>query len=657
MCGIAGFLDHRVTDPGLVCRAMADALTHRGPDDSGCWVEAGAGVALGHRRLSIIDVSPTGHQPMESGSGRYVMVFNGEIYNHLEIRDDLESARGVVPWRGRSDTETLLYAIETWGVAAALRRCVGMFAIAVWDRSRRCLILARDRIGEKPLYYGQFRGGLVFASELKAMRIHPAFDGDIDRSAVALLLRHCYIPEPQSIYRNVRKLPAGTTLEVTAGGQCGEPQRYWDAQERIDAARRQRFSGSSMEAVDALERVLDESIRLQMIADVPVGAFLSGGIDSSLVVAMMQRRSTGKVRTFTIGFEDKRYDESHYARAVADHLGTKHTELTVTSAEAMEVIPELPRLYDEPFGDSSQIPTFLVSRLARSEVTVSLSGDAGDELFGGYTRYDLASRARWKLERIPGVLRQAIPKLIRRRSSEWWTQNLRVATHTLPKRWRGRDFGAKLYRFADLAGCSDWEFYHGLVSHWNQPGIVIGADGAESPVRRIMSRPSDLSYLERMMYWDLVTYLPGDILVKVDRAAMSVGLETRVPLLDHRVVEFAWSLPIHMKFRKGLGKWILRRLLDRYVPRQLVDRPKVGFGIPISAWLRGPLRDWAEAQISDSRLRQEGILDPLVIRKRWHEHLAGTHDWGYLLWDVLMFQAWLDAQSESLVARTVSVGM
>lgn len=651
MCGIAGFLDRRVPDPALVCRRMTDALSHRGPDDSGCWVDLDAGVALGHRRLSIVDVSETGHQPMASPSGRYELVFNGEIYNHLEMRRDLESMQAGVPWRGRSDTETLLCAIETWGIETALKRCVGMFALAIWDRSRRSLTLARDRIGEKPLYYGRFHGALIFASELKAMRIHPAFDGEIDRNAVALLLRHCYIPEPESIYRNVGKLPAGTILEIAADGCCGEPRRYWDAAEAIQLARRQTFSGSEAEAVDALERVLEESIALQMIADVPVGAFLSGGIDSSLVVAMMQRRATGKVRTFTIGFEDKTYDESRYARAVAEHLGTEHTDLIVTSTQAMDVIPELPRLYDEPFADSSQIPTFLVSKLARTKVAVSLSGDAGDELFGGYQRYALATQAWSKLRGMPGALRQAVPHMIRLRPSEWWTRHLQFASRVLPARWRGSDVGAKLHRLADLVGCSEWEFYYGLVSHWTDSEVVIGGESGRSPVKEIMATPSDLSYLEQMMYWDLVTYLPGDILVKVDRAAMAVGLETRVPLLDHRVVEFAWSLPLHLKFRHGVGKWILRKLLDRYVPRQLVDRPKVGFGIPINAWLRGPLRDWAEAQISESRLRDEGILNPVAIRVRWQQHLAGTHDWAYSLWDVLMFQAWLEAQREFRVAQ------
>lgn len=626
---------------------MTNALSHRGPNDSGYWIDARAGVALGHRRLSIIDVSPAGHQPMRSASGRYEMVFNGEIYNHVALRGELENGQRSVSWRGGSDTETLLLAIETWGVIGALQRCVGMFAIAIWDSVRRCLVLARDRFGEKPLYYGQFGGLFAFASELKAMRVHPAFDGTIDRNALALLLRHGYIPEPECIYRNVRKLPPGTLLEINAHGQCGEPNRYWDAEQSIRDVRRHPFSGSACDAVDELERVIDRSIGLQMVADVPVGAFLSGGIDSSVVVAMMQRRATGKIRTFTIGFGEKAYDESQYARAVAQHLGTDHTELLVTPAEAMEVIPDIPRLYDEPFADSSQIPTHLVSKLARSKVTVSLSGDAGDEIFGGYGRYMTATRIWRSIGRVPGPIRRTIRSTIRLQTPEWWSKRLQFVRAVLPKRWHEADIGTKLQVLGELVGCSRWELYYGLVSQWTESSLVMGDVSGQSPIRKLMSRPIEWSYLERMMYWDLMTYLPGDILVKVDRAAMAVGLETRVPLLDHRIVEFAWSLPRHLKLRNGVGKWILRELLDRYVPRSLVDRPKTGFGMPINAWLRGPLREWAEAQICESRLRDEGFLNSAAIRRRWHEHLAGRYDWAYSLWNVLMFQAWLAAQDDS----------
>ncbi len=595
---------------------------------------------------------------MSSAGGRFQITYNGEIYNHLEIRRELESKLGPVAWRGRSDTETLLVAIETWGVRDTLRKCVGMFAIAVWDRLRRRLILARDRCGEKPLYYGRLGSHFVFGSELKALRLHPGFNATIDRDSVALFLRHCYIPEPRTIYQRVNKLPAATILEVDERGQPGTCDFYWRVTDAIDSAQERPFAGGDVEAVSSLESLLDTAVGLQTIADVSVGAFLSGGIDSSLVVALMQKRGGARVRTFSIGFSEKAYDESPHARAVARHLGTDHTELIVTPAEAMEVIPQLPRLYDEPFGDSSQIPTYLVSRLARQHVTVSLSGDAGDELFGGYTRYDLARRLSTKLQRIPNALRAQIPNVIRSRPPEWWQRYLRIAGPLVPRRWKGANLGNKMYRLAELVATSPWELYHGLVSHWSQPDrVVIGGEGAESPVKALMSRSSSLSYPEQMMYWDLLTYLPGDILVKVDRAAMAVSLETRVPMLDHRVVEFAWSLPLHLKVRAGQGKWILRQLLGRYVPRELTDRPKTGFGIPIGDWLRNPLRDWAEALLDRARIQREGILEPALIRQRWQEHLSGQHDWGYLIWDVLMFQAWLESNGERPAVASAAVAV
>jgi asparagine synthase (glutamine-hydrolysing) len=637
---------------------MTDALSHRGPDDSGVWVDNDAGVALGHRRLAIVDVSSAGHQPMASMGGRYQIVYNGEIYNHLEIRRELESKLGSIAWRGHSDTETLLLAIETWGAADALRRCVGMFALAAWDRLRRRLILARDRFGEKPLYFGRFGGHFVFGSELKALSVYPGFDDEIDRDSLALFLRHCYVPEPRTIYRNVNKLPPATIVEIDDRGEPGTADQYWRVTETIDSGRQHPFVGSDKEAVNSLETLLSASVGLQMMADVPVGAFLSGGIDSSLVVALMQKCATRKVRTFTIGFSEKAYDESSHARAVARHLGTDHTELIVTPTQAMEVIARLPSLYDEPFGDSSQIPTYLVSSLARQHVTVSLSGDAGDELFGGYTRYDLASRLSAKLQSVPNVLRVRIPNIIRSRPPEWWQRYLGFVAPMLPRRWKGANLGNKMYRLAELVATSPWELYHGLVSHWSQPDrVVLGCGGRESPVRELMSRSSTLSYPEQMMYWDLMTYLPGDILVKVDRAAMAVGLETRVPMLDHRVVELAWSLPLRLKMRAGKGKWILRQLLDRYVPRELTDRPKTGFGIPIGSWLRGPLRPWAETLLDRTRIEREGVMEPTLIRQRWQEHLSGNHDWGYLIWDVLMFQAWLESRGERPSMAKASAGI
>ena len=655
MCGIVGFIGAGPTEPRSLVERMADALSHRGPDDSGLWVDNDSGVALGHRRLAIIDVSSSGHQPMVSGSGRYVIVFNGEIYNHAAIRRELDGRVGSGPWRGHSDTETLLAAIETWGIAETLRRCIGMFAFGVWDRAERRLTLGRDRIGEKPLYYGAFGRTFVFASELKAIRVHPACEREIDREALASFLRYCYIPEPRSIYSNIRKLPPGSLLEIDAAGSHQEAVPYWSAAKTLASARAHPFTGGDVEALDAFERVLGDAVELQMIADVPLGAFLSGGIDSSLVVAMMQKRASRPVKTFTIGFAEKAYDESPHACAVAKHLGTDHTELVVTPAEAMDVIPKLARLYDEPFADSSQIPTYLVAQLARRNVTVSLSGDAGDELFGGYTRYEVAERGWGLLGRIPGAVRRALPAVIRSRSAGWWTRGFEFAAPVIPRRWRYSNPGNKLYRLADLLSDSAGEFYHGIISHWvNSRRMVVGCSQPDARLGCITPDIVSPEYREQMMYWDLVTYLPGDILVKVDRAAMAVSLETRVPLLDHRVLEFAWSLPLGLKVRDGRGKWLMRELLARHVPRELTDRPKMGFGIPLNQWLRGPLRDWAEAHLDESRIRREGYLDPAPIRTKWQEHLEGDHDWSYLLWDVLMFQAWLEEEQRQPagVART-----
>jgi len=646
MCGIAGFIDKSLPDPRLVADRMTHALSHRGPDDSGLWIDYETGVALGHRRLSIIDVSSSGHQPMTSSSGRYVVVFNGEIYNHTTIRQELEAYGRLVMWRGRSDTETLLAAIEQWNIEGALRRAIGMFAFGVWDRALRRLTLARDRVGEKPLYYASFGKAFLFASELKGIRTHPASQREVDRDALAQFLRYSYVPDPGCIYRNIRKLPAGSVLEVDESGSHGEPTRYWSASQAIANSRSRAFVGDDSEALDAFEKTLGDAIDLQMIADVPLGAFLSGGIDSSLVVAMMQSRTSRPVKTFTIGFAEKSYDESSYARAIAKHLQTDHTELVVTPAEAMRVIPELPRLYDEPFADSSQIPTYLVSSLARRNVTVSLSGDAGDELFGGYTRYDVAERVWALLGKIPGGVKRFLPALVKSRSTQWWDGAFKLARPIVPPRLRYANMGTKLYRLIGLLEGSSAKFYHSLISHWsNTEELVLGSCNAANPVELATGLAS--SYREQMMYWDLITYLPGDILVKVDRAAMAVGLETRVPMLDHRMVEFAWSLPLRLKVRNGQGKWIMRELLRRFVPQELTDRPKMGFGIPLNQWLRGPLRDWAEALLSESRIRREGYLNPAPIRKRWDEHLAETHDWSYLLWDVLMFQAWIEQGSQS----------
>ena len=646
MCGIAGFIDPGTADAEATCRAMARALVHRGPDDCGYYIQRDLGLGLAHRRLSVVDLSPAGHQPMSSPGGRYQIVFNGEIYNHLEIRRELQTRGDARAWRGHSDTETLLAAIETWGLQAALQRSVGMFALALWDRERRRLMLARDRVGEKPLYYGRSGQAFLFASELKALQAHPAFKPEIDHDCLALYLRYCYVPEPYSIFQGIRRLPPGTTLEVDARGHCDPPVSYWSAAAITDVPQSKKFTGGDREALDALDRLLSGAVGQQMIADVPLGAFLSGGIDSSLIVALMQKQSSRRVRTFTIGFTEPAYDESQYARAVARHLGTEHTELLVTPAEAMEVIPRLSSIYDEPFADSSQIPTFLVSQMARQHVTVALSGDAGDELFGGYNRYAWAKRLSGVMS-FQRPVRKLTARSIRALSPDTWARLFGYARAFLPSRWQAAQMGDKLHKFAELIDCSRTELYRTLVSHWPAPAqVVIGAVEPRTLLTDLMAESGNRSFEECMMYWDLMTYLPGDILVKVDRAAMAVSLETRVPMLDHRVIEFAWSLPLKMRVRAGEGKWLLKRLLSRYVPPALTNRPKTGFGIPIDSWLRGPLRGWAEELLDESRLRGEGFFNPAPIREKWRQHVDGRRNWAYWLWDILMFQAWWDGQQQ-----------
>jgi asparagine synthase (glutamine-hydrolysing) len=646
MCGIAGFIGTAVEDRQQILRRMTETLVHRGPDDAGYWFDDRVGVALGHRRLSILDLSPAGHQPMLSPSDRYAIVFNGEIYNHHAIRAELERSGLAPAWRGHSDTETLLAAVDAWGLRRSLDRCVGMFALALWDRQQRRLNLARDRAGEKPLYYGVQNGVFLFGSELKALRAHPAFHGEIDREALALYLRHNYVPDPYSIYRGIHKLSPGAMVEVDEHRIPTAPVRYWDATEVAAQGQATPFEGSDSDALTRLESVLGQAVADQMIADVPLGAFLSGGIDSSLIVALMQARSTRPVKTFTIGFEDDAYNEAGHARAVAAHLGTDHTEMVVTPAEAIAIVPRLPGMYDEPFADSSQIPTALLCSLARRHVTVSLSGDAGDELFGGYTRYMLASRVWRAVSRVPAPIRRLAARALVSLSPEQWDAVARGIGPLLPGRMHVSHPGDKMHKGAALLhheGLPD--VYRSLISQWDRPDLVcIGTPEARSRLEDLMASGGALRPEEAMMLWDLSSYLPGDILVKVDRAAMAASLETRVPMLDHRVVELAWSLPFQMRVRDGEGKWLLRQLLYRRVPRALIDRPKMGFGVPIDSWLRGPLQEWAEALLSESRLKSEGFFDPAVIRNRWQEHLAGRRNWAYSIWTVLMFQSWYAEQ-------------
>ena len=657
MCGLAGYFggywphDERAALSRL--KVMTDALVHRGPDSEGHWLDADSPVALGHRRLAIVDLSPAGHQPMRSSSSRYVIAFNGEIYNHLLLRQALEgmdcrASLAMTGWRGHSDTETLLAGFDAWGIQGTVDRAIGMFAFAVWDRQTSTLTLGRDRLGEKPLYYGwQGRGNdavFLFGSELKALRAHPAFVGEVDRGALSLLLRHNYIPAPYSIYKGIAKLQPGSLLTVSL--QQPEPQltTYWSGAQVAVNGVAKPFTGTPAQAVDALEVLLKDAVRQQMMADVPLGAFLSGGVDSSVVVALMQAQSSRPVKTFTIGFDEAGYNEAVHAKAVAKHLGTEHTELYVTPQQAFDLIPRLPTLYDEPFSDSSQIPTFLVSQLARQHVTVSLSGDAGDELFCGYNRYQMASSLWRKLSKLPLPLRKLMAQGITNVSPQTWNRLAGV----LPSAMRAANVGDKLHKGANVLTSGSMDaLYLGLVSHWDDPAaVVIG--GLEPPTLLTGNAPAltGLDDVQRMMALDMLTYLPDDILTKVDRAAMGVSLETRVPFLDHRVVEFAWSLPQSMKLQGGQSKWALRQVLYRHVPKALIERPKMGFGVPIDSWLRGPLRDWAEDLLGEARLQREGYFHPAPIRQKWAEHLSGQRNWAYHLWDVLMFQAWLQGQEK-----------
>ena len=639
MCGIAGILNDRSPETSRAVSAMTGALRARGPDDSGVWCDPTLGLGLGHARLSVLDLSAAGHQPMVSASGRYVIVLNGEIYNHLELRQDL---RGI-SWRGHSDTETLLACIDAYGVEKTLPALTGMFAFALWDRVERRLTLARDRIGEKPLYYGWCNGVFLFASELKALKAYPAWTGRIDRDALAGFMRYAYVPLPHSIYDGIRKLLPGTWVVLSATDSAGfwpDPQPYWSA---LDTARQPEGSAlSDGEAAGELDRLLRRAIKGQMLADVPLGAFLSGGVDSSTVVALMQAQSSRPVQTFSIGFAESDYDEARHAKAVAAHLGTNHTELYVTPADALAVIPQLPVIYDEPFGDSSGIPTHLVAQLARRHVTVALSGDGGDELFGGYNRY-VWGRSIWhRIKPIPIGIRRWMGRALTAVSPDRWDALAGMTQRVWPRTRRLGAVGDKMHKLASVVDAENpADMYRCLVSQQRDPcAVVVGAREPSiwADAQTAMLDRQDFS--ERMMFHDLVGYLADDILTKVDRAAMAVSLETRVPLLDHRVVEFAWRLPLHMRIRQGQGKWLLRQVLYRYVPRTLIERPKMGFGVPLDSWLRGPLREWTEELLDERRLRQQGFLSPEPIRHKWAEHLSGRRNWQYWLWNVLMFQAW-----------------
>lgn len=649
MCGIAGIVGRIGASGSLgsVARSMADVLVHRGPDGGHVWHDEAAEVALAHRRLAIIDLSKDGDQPMVSASGRYVISYNGEIYNFQALRARLEALGE--RFRGKSDTEVLLAVIERDGIDEALKQSVGMFAIALWDRQSRKLTLARDRLGEKPLYWAPIGCGVIFGSELRSLLAVPGVSFAIDRRAVTLLLRHNYIPAPWSIYENVFKLEPGAVLtiaNVDGAAVIAPVRRYWDVAGVLQQARSNPFTGSLDEAVVELDRLLGRTIRDQMISDVPLGAFLSGGIDSSTIVALMQANSSRRVETYSIGFRESGYDEAGHARAIAGHLGTRHTEMYVNARDAIDTIPELPGIYDEPFSDSSQIPTLLVCRMARRHVTVALSGDGGDEVFGGYNRY-IWARDLWRLLKLtPFSMRRVLASSVQGVSTERWDRIASTLYKLAPARLRYPMPGERIHKLAQLLAVRDApSLYHRMLSHWKNPGdVVIGAEEPTTMLAGTRKLSSSSEFIEYMMELDLQNYLPDDILVKVDRAAMSASLETRVPLLDHRILEFAASLPLRFKSKGRVGKRILREVLYRYVPPDLVDRPKAGFAMPIAEWLRGPLRDWAEELLSVNSLNADGIFHQQPIRDAWEQHLSGRRSWAYHLWDILMFQSWLRAR-------------
>jgi len=654
MCGISGFLDtsRRCGEQELrdTVLRMVNTLHHRGPDDVGTWADAGAGIALGHQRLSIVDLSPEGHQPMRSVCGRYVISFNGEIYNFQELRRELEDLG--YTFRGHSDTEVMLSCISQWGLSHSVSRFIGMFAFALWDRQERELHLVRDRMGEKPLYYGWVGKVLIFGSELKALRAYPGFSMEVDRHALALFLRRNCVPAPHSIYNGVWKVMPGTVATISSinAGCSPKATTYWSVQGAAERGVGNPFKGSEIEAVACLDELLRDAVKHQMVSDVPLGAFLSGGIDSSTIVALMQSQSGRPVQTFTVGFHEAAFNEAEHAKAVARHLGTAHTELYVTPETTLAVIPKLPFLYDEPFADSTQIPTFLISQIARRDVTVALSGDGGDELFGGYERYFLGLRIWNKIRWLPGIARTLLAGGLRTVSADSWETVFRSMDPMVPKRFRYRNLREKFHKLAEMLTSEGADGMQALMgSHWtNNSSVVIGGSEPLTVFTDPSHRMDSLQPQERMMYLDMISYLPDDILVKTDRASMGVSLESRVPFLDHRIVEFAWQIPLSMKIRNGHGKWLLRQLLYKYVPPALIDRPKMGFGVPIDAWLRGPLREWAEALLDEKRLRDQGFFYPDPIRDKWNEHLSGAFSWEYHLWNVLMFQAWLEHAQQDL---------
>lgn len=654
MCGIAGFYalkkDFNTEKGSGILEDMCDSIISRGPDAFGYWIDQNASVFLGHRRLSILELSDAGKQPMTSINKKFVIIFNGEIYNHLLIRKEIEKQVGTVNWKGLSDTETILAGFELWGVENTIRKLIGMFAFAVWNTEERSFTLGRDRVGEKPLYYGWLYDNengkiLVFGSQLKSIRKHPAFISEIDRDALSLYFRHNYIPAPYSIYKGIHKLEPGTLFVVSDSNVDGKIVKYWSAESVVKVGVLNPFEGTLGDAVTELDALLNNAVKLQMISDVPVGAFLSGGVDSSTVVALMQSNSSRAVKTFSIGFTDEMYDEAKYAKQVAHHIGTEHTELYVTPEQAMMVIHELPEIYDEPFSDSSQIPTYLVSKLAKTQVTVALSGDAGDELFCGYNRYTFTKKLWNNLNYLPIGVRSGIAQMISSVSPNKWNNLFNSFRFVNNHRY----IGDKIHKASGILTSRTIEdLYLGLISHWSSPcDLVLNSLEPSGIYKSYTSLFNVLDDVQKIMFLDTVSYLPDDILVKVDRAAMAVSLETRVPFLDHRVVEFAWSLPQKYKMNNGFSKLVLREVLYNYVPKNMIERPKMGFGVPLGDWLRGPLKPWAEDLISEDKIRKEGLLNYDLIKDKWDDHMSGRRNWSYQIWDVLMFQAWFENQKKN----------
>jgi asparagine synthase (glutamine-hydrolysing) len=645
MCGFSGFFgfaDLPYSGVQKTILTMGEALRHRGPDDHGVWINTALEIALVHRRLAVVDLSAAGNQPMVSSTGRFILAFNGEIYNHRDIRKLLlksnEFVNKKVKWRGHSDTETLLVALEFWGIDRTLKELNGMFAFALWDQKERKLFLARDRFGEKPLYYGSLQNSFVFGSELKALAAHSQWRGDIDRDALALFMRYTHVPAPKTIYQDIKKILPAHYLVVSNQGQIiGDPICYWSLENAAYQGIENR-KGDAVELADELDYLLKDAVGLRMTSDVPLGAFLSGGYDSTMIVAQMQAQSSQPVRTFSIGNEQEDLDEARYAAAVAKHLGTEHTELYVTSSDALSVIPKLPQIYDEPFADSSQIPTFLVSQLARRDVTVALSGDGGDELFAGYNRHFAGVKIWEKLNQLPLAFRKTISHGLTSFDAAGFARLMVLVSRltSIPS------MSLKMTKLCSaLSARDDLDFYDLLKAHWKSSSVILGAsDFSGYDGQQLESA----KFLDRMLFMDMQTYLQDDILTKVDRASMAVSLEARVPFLDHRLVEFSWRVPPEFKVRNGQGKWLLREVLHRYVPHELMERPKQGFSIPIAQWLRGPLRDWGEELLDSKRLHQEGFFNVDMVRSSWKRLLTGKGHEEHKLWCVLMFQAWLDNQ-------------